>query len=122
MRARGVAVAMAAGLLGSLGVVPAAVADEQPQCVVEFDALRSGTDAAVYPGRNGEKDEAGLLGKIAAAEDKFSLGKAVDSDAKLVDYQAKVDQLLSAGKLVEPEGVDLFDLAAQARECVLPGV
>ena len=124
MRANGVAVAVAvAASLVPVGVAPAAVADEPPHpCAPEFMALREATAGVDYgEHRNADKDRDGLLGKIAAADDKFSQGKAVDSDAKLADYQAKVDQLLAAGKLVEPEGVSLFDLAAQTRECVLPG-
>lgn len=117
MRVRGVAVAVAvAASLGSLGVAPAAVAD----VTCDFDELATQTGDATFGGRNADKDEDGLLAKIAAAETKFSVAKAIDADGKLADYQAKVEQLRAAGKLVESEAVALLDLAAQTRECVLP--
>ena len=104
--------------LGAMGVVPAAVADEPSGCDAEFEALWTQTDAATFEGRNKEKDERGLLDKIAAAEDKFDAGKATDADGKLADYQAKVEQLLSVGKLVD--GASLLELADTARKCVVP--
>ena len=117
-RGAAVVVAMVASL-GPLGMAPAAVAEEL-SCAAEFSTLTIQTEAASYEGRNAEMDEAGLLGKIAEAQDKFSLGKAVDSDGKLANYQDKVQRLRTAGKIVEPEGVDLVLLAQAARDCVLP--
>lgn len=63
------------------------------QCNWMLIALKGQTEQIDLVGRNAEKDERALLGKITEAQAKFALSKFVDATQKLADYQAKLTQV-----------------------------
>lgn len=63
------------------------------QCNWMLTALKGQTEQIELIGRNADKDERALLGKITEAQAKFALSKFVDATQKLADYQTKLAQV-----------------------------
>jgi hypothetical protein len=71
----------------------AASATTVEQCNWMLIALKGQTEQIELVGRNADKDERALLGKITEAQAKFALSKFVDATQKLGDYQTKLAQV-----------------------------
>lgn len=74
-------------------VASAATATTVEQCKWMLTALEGQTNQVELIGRNADKDERALLGKVTEAQAKFALSKFVDSTQKLADYQTKLAQV-----------------------------
>ncbi|GIL06610.1 MAG: hypothetical protein AMXMBFR72_20400 [Betaproteobacteria bacterium] len=70
-----------------------AAATTVEQCKWMLTALEGQTNQVELIGRNADKDERALLGKVTEAQAKFALSKFVDSTQKLADYQTKLTQV-----------------------------
>lgn len=71
----------------------AAAATTVDQCKWMLTALEGQTNQVELIGRNADKDERSLSGKITEAQAKFALSKYVDATQKLADYQTKLTQV-----------------------------
>jgi hypothetical protein len=68
-------------------------------CAAAIDVAEINTAAATFLSkRNAEKDEKGLLGKLARAELKLAQGKYADAIQKLNDYREDVISMRDAAK------------------------
>lgn len=80
--------------VATLGLVAStATATTVEQCHWMLKALEGQTNQVELIGRNAEKDERALLGKVTEAQAKFALSKFVDATQKLADYQTKLAQV-----------------------------
>ena len=122
--ASSLALAACGGAETDVAATSAQALDVTP-CFDLIAALKAQTQVVKF---TSAKDQAGLLGKLDDATQKLSLGKLADAVLKLQDYTAKVQQLVSAGKIaagtaadgtvVPPQ--DLLDGAATAIACIQP--
>jgi len=62
-------------------------------------SLRTKTEGVVITGKSADKDLNGLLGKLNEASLKVDQGKFCDAVAKLNDYKARVNALITAGRI-----------------------
>ena len=62
-------------------------------------SLRTKTEGVIITGKSADKDRAGLIGKLNEASLKVDQGKFCDAVAKLNDFKARVNQLITAGKI-----------------------
>lgn len=81
-----------------LAVAPARATDIK-MCSAQIEALKSNTAAAPF---KNAKDEAAELGKLKEADLKLWVAKLTDAKQKMLDYQAKLNQVNAQGKLEDP--------------------
>jgi hypothetical protein len=105
-----VAVALA---VSAVATAPPAGAATTAECQAQIDQLATQTQAATFPGKNADRDRAGLLGKLTNANTKLSEGKNTDAILKLQDFQAQVRALGQTGKLA-PADAERLDAGADA--------
>ena len=99
--------------------VPHAVqASTASECQGQIDALATATDAATFAGRQAEKEEAGLLGKLNGASAALAAGKTLNAAQKLTDFRSHVVTIGEAGKLDSTDAATLAGLADDAIACV----
>lgn len=68
-------------------------------CSAQIAALAVNTEAAPF---KNSKDELAELGKLKEADLKLYVAKLTDAKQKMLDYQAKLNQVNTAGKLEDP--------------------
>lgn len=114
-----------AAFITTLSLVPsAASATTIGECQGLIDTLTTATVAANFSGQNSVKDEANLTLKLAEARQKLDLAKLSDAAAKIGDYQAKLLQLVQAGKIAQvtidgsPSFTDLNAGAGGVKTCI----
>lgn len=107
-----------AALLVAVAVPPAAQAATAAECQAQIDALATATDAATFGGRQAEKEEAGLLGKLNGASTALAAGKTLSAAQKLTDFRSHVVTIGEAGKLDSTDAATLVRLADDAITCV----
>lgn len=93
-----------AGLLGLTAIAALTVAmpvgaTDIRMCSEQIEALKTHTSAAPF---KNAKDEAAELGKLKDADLKLWVAKLADAKQKILDYQAKLNQVNAQGKLEEP--------------------
>lgn len=98
-------------------IVPAAWASIA-DCILAIDTLELQVQASSFFGQNAAKDEAGLLAKLSAAEQKVGVGKFADAIAKLEEFSAKVRTLADSGKLDQADAAVLAEGAQAAIACI----
>lgn len=62
-------------------------------------ALRTKTETVIITGKSGDKDRAGLLGKLDEASLKVDQAKFCDAVVKVNDFKVKVNALIAAGRI-----------------------
>lgn len=62
-------------------------------------SLRTKTETVVITGKSADKDRNGLLAKLNEASLKVDQAKFCDAIAKLNDYKARVNALITAGRI-----------------------
>jgi hypothetical protein len=121
---RGVGVLL--GLTLSALLMLMATAPSQAQttgvCEDQFTLLRDDLDPESLPITGGkiDRERAGLVNLVNAAEDLASKGKTSDAVKKLSDFTVKVDQLEAAGR-ISAESANLLRSDAQATIDCLQG-
>ena len=88
------------------------------QCQVEIANLRTATADATFIGKNAEKDEAGLIGKLDSASAKLGEGKNADAIQSLNDFRDKVIMLNAQGKIDPEDAAALIAGADDAIACI----
>lgn len=93
-----------AGLLGIAAVAALTIAmpvsaTDIRMCSAQIEALKTNTEAAPF---KNAKDEAAELGKLKDADLKLWVAKLADAKQKMLDYQAKLNQVNAQGKLEDP--------------------
>ena len=93
-----------AGLLGlaAIAALTAAMpvgATDIKMCSAQIEALKTNTNAAPF---KNAKDEEAEVGKLKDADLKLWVAKLPDAKQKILDYQAKLNQVNAQGKLEEP--------------------
>ena len=104
--------------LGAFMVAAPVQAQTVADCQVSIDQLHGATSAATFIGRNAEKDEMSLIGKLVTAADKLDQGKPDDALQPLTQYQAKVSALAVQGKLAAESAAALSEGVSDAIACV----
>lgn len=97
---------------------PAANATTISECQAQLDVLAFQVQGAELTGKNAEMDRAGLAGKVSDAKLKLSQGKLADALYKLDDFIAKLNQLLTTGKIIRPSFDELYQGATAAKTCI----
>ncbi len=117
---RGTRKTIAAAILATMLMVPAAVASASTvaDCEAQIAALQAQTASADFLGRQAAKDEAGLVGKLGEADAKLDQGKLADAQQKLEDYRDRVGTLAATGKLDATDASALIEGADAAIACV----
>ncbi|HEX5873589.1 MAG TPA: hypothetical protein VFY60_03015 [Pyrinomonadaceae bacterium] len=62
-------------------------------------SLKAKTTSVVITGKSAEKDRTGLLDKLNEASLKLDQGKFCDAIAKVNDFKARVNALITAGRI-----------------------
>ena len=113
-RIRLVAAALLAGtLLVPMAAVGATTVDE---CTAQIETL-SGQTGDITTFRS-EKDQVGLVGRLADAAAKLDQGKPADAVAKLNQFTDKVNVLAATGKLAPADAQRLVSGATDAISCI----
>jgi hypothetical protein len=122
----GIGVGVLLGLTLSALLMLMATAPSQAQttgvCKDQFTLLRDDLDPESLPITGGkvDRERAGLVNLVNAAEDLASKGKTSDAVKKLSDFTVKVDQLEAAGR-ISAESANLLRSDAQATIDCLQG-
>jgi hypothetical protein len=122
----GIGVGVLLGLTLSALLMLMATAPSQAQttgvCEDQFTLLRDDLDPESLPITGGkiDRERAGLVNLVNAAEDLASKGKTSDAVKKLSDFTVKVDQLEAAGR-ISTESANLLRSDAQATIDCLQG-
>jgi hypothetical protein len=122
----GIGVGVLLGLTLSALLMSMATAPSQAQttgvCEDQFTLLRDDLDPESLPITGGkvDRERAGLVNLVNAAEDLASKGKTSDAVKKLSDFTVKVDQLEAAGR-ISAESANLLRSDAQATIDCLQG-
>jgi hypothetical protein len=122
----GIGVGVLLGLTLSALLMLMATAPSQAQttgvCEDQFTLLRDDLDPESLPITGGkiDRERAGLVNLVNAAEDLASKGKTSDAVKKLSDFTVKVDQLEAAGR-ISAESANLLRSDAQATIDCLQG-
>jgi hypothetical protein len=122
----GIGVGVLLGLTLSALLMLMATAPSQAQttgvCEDQFTLLRDDLDPKSLPITGGkvDRERAGLVNLVNAAEDLASKGKTSDAVKKLSDFTVKVDQLEAAGR-ISAESANLLRSDAQATIDCLQG-
>ena len=87
-------------------------------CQLKIANLRTATADATFIGKNAEKDEAGLLGKLDSASAKLGEGKNADAIQSLNDFRDKVIMLNEQGKIDPDDAAALIAGADDAIACI----
>jgi hypothetical protein len=122
----GIGVSVLLGLTLSALLMLMATAPSQAQttgvCEDQFTLLRDDLDPESLPITGGkvDRERAGLVNLVNAAEDLASKGKTSDAVKKLSDFTVKVDQLEAAGR-ISAESANLLRSDAQATIDCLQG-
>jgi hypothetical protein len=122
----GIGVGVLLGLTLSALLMLMATAPSQAQttgvCEDQFTLLGDDLDPESLPITGGkiDRERAGLVNLVNAAEDLASKGKTSDAVKKLSDFTVKVDQLEAAGR-ISAESANLLRSDAQATIDCLQG-
>jgi hypothetical protein len=122
----GIGVGVLLGLTLSALLMLMATAPSQAQttgvCEDQFTRLWDDLDPKSLPITGGkvDRERAGLVNLVNAAEDLASKGKTSDAVKKLSDFTVKVDQLEAAGR-ISAESANLLRSDAQATIDCLQG-
>jgi hypothetical protein len=122
----GIGVGVLLGLTLSALLMLMATAPSQAQttgvCEDQFTLLRDDLDpeSLSITGGKVDRERAGLVNLVNAAEDLASKGKTSDAVKKLSDFTVKVDQLEAAGR-ISAESANLLRSDAQATIDCLQG-
>src|SRR5215203_2496347 len=87
-------------------------------CQLKIANLRTATADATFLGKNAEKDEAGLIGKLDSASAKLGEGKNADAIQSLNDFRDKVIMLNEQGKIDPDDAAALIAGADDAIACI----
>lgn len=102
----------------AVALAPRAAAETASVCSAEFAVLRADTETVVITTRNVDRDRAGLLKLVGDAQDLASIGKTGDAITKLRNFQVKVDQLQSAGRISVDDAARLRSEAEATISCL----
>ena len=116
--ARLAAAALATTGMGTARLTPGAAAESPAECEAKIEALRAATRSATFTGRNAEKDQAALLGKLKSASEKLAQGKVEDAIQALTQFRDKVADLRDQGKIDPEDANALITGADDAIACV----
>ena len=78
---------------------PLAQATTVTEVQAMITSLRTKTEGVVITGKSADKDLNGLLGKLNEAALKVDQAKFCDAIAKLNDFKARVNALITAGRI-----------------------
>lgn len=107
--------AMAAVAFASVPATASAAA-----CQEQFGALEADTQSVAITSGKVDKERAGLLKLVADAEALTAAGKTADAVTKLRDYEVKVGQLETAGRISAESAAQLRADAEAAIACLQP--
>lgn len=102
-------------------VAGAASATTITECKGLISTLQTQTAAAEFVGRNAQKDQDGLVGKLMEASNKLDVAKLADAAQKVGNYRDKVNTLCASGKIApnsDPSCAALLDGANGALACI----
>jgi len=85
--------------LTMLVAAPLAQATTITEVQAMITSLKTKTESVIITGKSAEKDRAGLLGKLNEASLKVDQAKFCDAVAKLNDFKARVNALITAGRI-----------------------
>lgn len=88
------------------------------ECQAQITSLRQATANATFVGQQAEKNQNGLLGKLAAASADLTIGKNADAIQKLTDFRTKVEQLNTQGKIAPADAATLIAGSDNAILCI----
>lgn len=101
-----------------LEATPIMVAQATSDCQAQIGTLRTVVQSASFSGKNADKEQAGLLGKLEGAETALTAGKNADTVKKLEDFQIKVQDLKASGKIDAASADTLLAGTQQVISCV----
>jgi hypothetical protein len=85
--------------IAAVAIAMPAGATDIKMCSAQISALKDNTAAAPF---KNAKDESAEIGKLKEADLKLYVAKLADAKQKMLDYQAKLNQVNAAGKLEDP--------------------
>ena len=85
--------------LAMLVAAPVAQATTITEVQAMLTSLKTKTETVVITGKSADKDRAGLLAKLNEASLKVDRAKFCDAIAKLNDFKATVNNLISVGRI-----------------------
>ena len=102
----------------AVGTASIAYAQSISDCQALLVALRVKAQSVPLTGQNADRERAGLVNKLNEAAIKLNQAKFCDSLVKLNDFEVKLQQLASAGKITFEDAEVLSRDAATASQCV----
>ena len=85
--------------LTMLVAAPLAQATTITEVQAMITSAKAKTETVIITGKSAEKDRTGLLGKLSDASLKLDQAKFCDAIQKVNDFKAKVNALITAGKI-----------------------
>lgn len=107
-------------LLAAAAAPQVATAETTSVCSAEFAVLKADVETVTITTRNADRDRAGLLKLVGDAKTLTSIGKTGDAITKLRNFQVKVDQLESAGRITVDDAARLRSEAEAIITCLQP--
>jgi hypothetical protein len=87
-------------------------------CQEQFALLGADTQSVAITGGKVDKERTGLLKLVSDAEALAAIGKTADATTKLLDYEVKVGQLESAGRISPESAAHLREDAEATIACL----
>lgn len=110
--------AAAAGVFSLLLSIYPANATTISECKDLLSALQETTEGVEISGKGAKRERAALLSKLKNATNKLEHARLDEAEKKLEEYEAKVLEMETRGKIAEAEAEGLLKEANDTREAI----